>query len=646
MKYFLAWAALVVVTVLAYWPGLQGPFLFDDFGSLAAMGQLGGIKDWYTFKSFVFGGFSGPTGRPLSLLTFLIDGNNWPTDAWPFKRTNVVIHLLVGGLLAAVTDRVLCLTGVDRKKARWLALLSAACWLLHPFLVSTTLYVVQRMAQLSTLFIFAGMLTYLHGRTLLGTKPVKAYLTMSIGLGLCTFLAMIAKENGILLPLLVGVLEITLLSDRNPRVAALDRRWAALFLLLPSVVIVLYLVNQALRSNFFVPNPPRDFSTYERLLTELRILVDYLQHWFLPQASTPGVFQDHFVASKGFFVPLTTAISAVFHVSLISIGIVKRHKWPLFSFAVLFFYASHLLESTSLNLELYFEHRNYLATAFLLLPLLVMLQKKTSRSLFLVIALSMLFVLAGLTRLTTTVWASYPSIVESAARKAPNSARAQQQFSLLLYNAGRYQESLQVANEAIARIPDDEQLLIWRGTVRCNLGMLTANNFQELREQLAPHEYDLRGLALYEALLDSVVSRKCPAVSLDDLHDLFADMLQVPRNANPRSASFSQITYLMGSVDIHRGKPDSAMSNFRRSLQARPGASRAMLMASLMASKQFYAEAMELSAMALARLERTEEGMLGSAQVSERDIREFRKKVQEEIEQIEVDSIQPGAPDA
>ncbi len=646
MKYFLAWAALVVVTVFAYWPGLQGPFLFDDFGSLAAMGDLGGIKDWYTFKSFVFGGFSGPTGRPLSLLTFLIDGNNWPTDAWPFKRTNLVIHLLIGALLAAVTVRVLCLTGIDRKKARWLALLSAASWLLHPFLVSTTLYVVQRMAQLSTLFIFVGMLTYLRGRMLVGTKPVKAYLTMSIGLGLCTLLAMIAKENGILLPLLVGVLEFTLLSDKNPRVAPLDRRWAALFLLLPSVIIVLYLANQALRSNFFIPNPPRDFSTYERLLTELRILVDYLQHWFLPQASTPGVFQDHFVASKGFFSPLTTAVSAVFHLLLISVCIVKRHKWPLLSFAVLFFYASHLLESTTLNLELYFEHRNYLATAFLFLPLLVMLQKKTSRPLFSVVVISTLLVLAGLTRLTTTVWASYPSIVESAARKAPNSARAQQQFSLLLYNAGRYQESLQVANEAISRIPGDEQLLIWRGTVRCNLGMLTGKNFQELKERLAPHEYDLRGLALYESLLDSVVSRKCPAVSLDDLRSLFADMLQVPRNANPRSARFSQIAYLMGTVDIHRGDPDSAMINFKRSLQSRPGASRAMLMASLMASKEFYAEAMELSAMALVRLERTENGLLGSVQVSEQDIRDFRKKVQEEVEKTGVDSTQPSEPDA
>jgi hypothetical protein len=93
------WMALFLAAVMAYWPGLAGPFILDDEVSISALGVLGGVRDWETFKLFVFGGTSGPTGRPLALLSFLIDGSTWPTDPWPFKRTNLIIHLINGALL-------------------------------------------------------------------------------------------------------------------------------------------------------------------------------------------------------------------------------------------------------------------------------------------------------------------------------------------------------------------------------------------------------------------------------------------------------------------------------------------------------------------------------------------------------------------
>jgi hypothetical protein len=97
---WLSWLGVMVMTVLAYWPGLSGPFMLDDYGAIAALGKYDGVRDWETFKAYVFGGHSGPTGRPVSLLTFLIDSQNWPADPWPFKRTNLIIHLLNGVLCA------------------------------------------------------------------------------------------------------------------------------------------------------------------------------------------------------------------------------------------------------------------------------------------------------------------------------------------------------------------------------------------------------------------------------------------------------------------------------------------------------------------------------------------------------------------
>ncbi len=50
----------------------------------------------------------------------------------------------------------------------------------------------------------------------------------------------------------------------------------------------------------------------------------------------------------------------LFILGLILTALVRRKKWPLFAFAVLWFFAGHALESTFLPLEYFFEHRNYL----------------------------------------------------------------------------------------------------------------------------------------------------------------------------------------------------------------------------------------------------------------------------------------------
>ena len=46
----------------------------------------------------------------------------------------------------------------------WPLALASCLWLLHALHVSTVLYTVQRMAQLSALFVFAGLLVYSYGR--------------------------------------------------------------------------------------------------------------------------------------------------------------------------------------------------------------------------------------------------------------------------------------------------------------------------------------------------------------------------------------------------------------------------------------------------------------------------------------------------
>ncbi len=626
------WIALFFLVFLAYWPGLKGPFVLDDFDAISALGKFGGVHDWESFKAFVFGGQSGPTGRPVALLSFLIDGNNWPADPWPFKRTNLAVHLLNGALLGTLIGKILDVLEFDNRDARWIALISAAAWLLHPFLVSTTLYTVQRMAQLATLFVFAGLVVHIWGRSFLPGNPKKAYLIMSASVTVFTLLAIFSKENGVLLPMLIGVIEITVFASQKTRLPVLDRYWLTIFIIIPSLLIGIVLGSKFFAADFFEVSPPRDFSVYERFITQPRILIDYLRHWFIPELYTSGVYQDHFTKSHGIFSPVTTALGALLIVAIVAIGFVQRRRRPLFALAILFFFGSHLLESTVVNLELYFEHRNYLAAAFLFLPLVVLLRQKAGRTLFFVVAAGVLLVLGGFTRYSATVWQTFPSIVEASARKAPTSARAQAQYANLLFNEQQPDAALRVIDRAIQTTSSEHPLLLVnRLIILCNTDALTAGELNRVATSLSRTIYDPRSIKLYLALTDAVAERRCPEVSLAALHSMYTDMLQVPENARRQALAYSHLKYFIGAIDIYLGAPASAVANFKQSLQAEPGAEQAMTMAARLATAGYFEQALYFSDLALSSLTINPKGYLQPIKVRESDIRAFQATVKADI---------------
>ena len=93
-------AGLMALATWAYWPGLRGAFLFDDFINLPSLGSEGAITHWQIFWRYITSGHADPTGRPIAMLSFLADARDWPADPLPFKLTNLTLHLLNSGLLA------------------------------------------------------------------------------------------------------------------------------------------------------------------------------------------------------------------------------------------------------------------------------------------------------------------------------------------------------------------------------------------------------------------------------------------------------------------------------------------------------------------------------------------------------------------
>ena len=157
----LSLVGLSVLTLLVYYPGLHGPFLLDDYINLQDIGKNGGLDSFENWWQFVTSGESGPLGRPLSLASFTLNTLEWPAAPFPFKATNLVLHIINGFLVFFLTTKILYLLGyTDSRKKILLSVAVTAYWLIMPVQTTSVLYVVQRMTILSATFTLMGLFFY------------------------------------------------------------------------------------------------------------------------------------------------------------------------------------------------------------------------------------------------------------------------------------------------------------------------------------------------------------------------------------------------------------------------------------------------------------------------------------------------------
>ncbi len=453
---------LLMLTAAVYWPGLAGPLLLDDLGNLESLIDMqSGALAWHE----VVGEF-GILGRPIAMLSFVA---NWLTSAgevWSLKYTNLMIHLLCGALLFWLAGRLLAepLAGVAPQRW-WLALLVAALWLLAPMLVSTVLYIVQRMAQLAALFVLAGLLCYVCGRQQL---PVRRRLGIGL-MGLCFILfwplAALSKQNGALLPLLAVVVEFSFF--QRPQDQA-DRRLVhgllALLVVVPAAGAAIALAIDP--GKVFGTYQGRDFSAYERLITEARILFDYgVNLLMIPGGSPLGLFHDDFVVSRGLLDPPSTVLAiALWFALLILAWYLRASAWAPIMFGPVFFLAAHLLESTVVPLELYFEHRNYLPSIGVFLSLGVVAGRLTQRTRWKRSFVAVVAVLAlthgAITMARVLNWQSHETILLAAARTHPDSARVHTGLAGLYLGRNELDKAFEYLDRAVELYGERESYAI------------------------------------------------------------------------------------------------------------------------------------------------------------------------------------------
>jgi hypothetical protein len=362
MNQRLALAALFALTVLAYWPGLAGPLVLDDRANLEPLLRwMHGEVGWH---SIVFSNLSGPLGRPVSMASFLANVATTGESVYWMKATNLALHLACGGAIYALLSLLVRLRafvpGAPDAVNRWVPCFATAFWLLHPLLVSTVLYVVQRMAMLAALFTLVALLAYLHGRIALRERQrATAGLLLGIAVPVCIALAVLSKENGALALAMCGLMEwLVFRPGEGQRRGWASRGFIFATLVAPAVAAVALTIggHHLIAGGY----SNRSFTLSERLLTQPRVLWDYVRAILVPRGPSMGLYHDDFAISHGWFSPATTLPALLLWGAVALAAWRLRRRVPAFAIGLGIFLVGQALESTVFPLLMYFEHRVYL----------------------------------------------------------------------------------------------------------------------------------------------------------------------------------------------------------------------------------------------------------------------------------------------
>lgn len=591
---WLGLAILLLATWLAYRPGLAGGFLFDDFINLSALNSPGPVDNWPAFWRYITSGSADPTGRPLALLSFLLDARSWPADPAPFLRTNLLLHLLNGALLLALLRMLGCRLGDSRFRVEATALLGAGLWLLHPLFVSTTLYIVQREAMLPATFTLLGLLGYVHGRNVFDHGQQRAgLLWMLVAIGAGTTLALLSKANGILLPLLAWVLEATVLRQPEDAHGVADRRLRWLrrgLLVLPSMLVFAWLAS--LLPTISQDIADRPWTMGQRLLTEPRVLLDYLHLLVVPRVLSTGLYNDGYAASTSLMQPLMTLPALLLVSALVVLGFAMRRRRPAVAAALLFFFAGHLLESTTISLELYFEHRNYLPAMLLFWPLARALFAGTNRpTLRGMVAVALLALCALITHQRADLWGKPEQMAQLWALQNPASSRAQGTAASYTARIGRPQLAMQQLAPLWQQRPHDLQLALNYANAACAVRGL---NEAEVAAVAAALRHATEGHLLVFRWLDRALGVAaeggCQGLDFAAIETWLAaaaanPIMQGPGRIQDREA-------LAGRMALLHQQPDLALAHFNRGLSAYVTPDAAAMHTAMLATNGYYRQAL------------------------------------------------------
>jgi len=364
----LAALSLLLLLLVCYGNSFQASWQYDDYPNIihnerVHMTRVNGEQ---LMSALNAGPIEQVIARPLAYLTFALNYRFGELNVLGYHVVNFAIHWLAAFFLFLWIRGTLTLPVFQNRydsKATLVAWLAAVFWACHPIQVTAVTYIVQRMTVMAGLFYVMAMYVYMVGRRAQEVRTRRIAFCFCV---MSTVGALLSKENAVLLIYAILLYDLFFFQKMDARSIRRTLLAGLGLTLIMGLLSLLYMDPQALFRHY----DNRPFTMVERLLTQPRILFFYFSLIALPMTMRLSMLHDVAI-SHSLFEPWTTfpAVIGLACGLVLLCRLAFRHR--LFAFCGLFFLLNHAVESSFLNLELVYEHRNFVPSMLLFLPLSV-----------------------------------------------------------------------------------------------------------------------------------------------------------------------------------------------------------------------------------------------------------------------------------
>ena len=444
-----AFVALLMALLLVYSGSFQGEWHFDDFHNVVdnRCVHVQNLDDLpKSFYGLTCEAAERWISRPFAYATLALNYYLGGTDVVGYHIVNFAIHLSAAFFLFLLIRLTLTLPTMNERYgniAYPVALLSTFLWATSPLHVHAVTIIVQRMASMAGLFYVASLYFYVRARCVVSGK---ARIADCLLCGMCAALAFATKENAAVLPVTMLLYDLFFIQGISAESVRKTLKWAVVPLVVVIALGLAYTDFSLQRATYDAGVRP--FTPVERLLTQGRVLFLYASLLLYPIPSRLMLLHDIDI-SRGLLDPWTTLAAILGIILILGFAVAKARRFPLLSFAILFFFMNHLIEGTVIPLELIYEHRNYIPSMFFFVPIGVMMVRaldyfsyRRGIQFFMAGGFALLLAFQGHTTFERNdIVRSDLHLWLDNVQKAPNLSRPRINLAKHYYEAGMYDEA-------------------------------------------------------------------------------------------------------------------------------------------------------------------------------------------------------------
>ena len=425
---------LGLAVVAAYANSFAGVFQFDDYRAIVDNPAVHSWSAWWA--DLLRGGI-----RPLLKLTYLV--NYLWGGLFGFHLFNVALHLCNTVLVYFLSRLLLFGKPEPIPSQRFLPLLTALVFAVHPMQVEAVTYITGRSSCLMFSFYLGSLLCYRYGLAT-GRRLLTHFLGPFLFL-----LALATKETSISLPVALLLFDV---AARKGSFGVRRMRSSLIYWLLASAFIFVTIMHPGYRR--LLLHSVSSIPLYEAFLTQAHGVCYLLSHAVIPIGLN---IDPDLPVIRTFSFPV--ALEVIFIVGGLVYGVVALWRRPHLGFAILWFlFHTFVVYTVAARTDVINERHLYLGSWGLSLLFAMALAypfraHRTSDNVFRLSACCIVLFLTGATVVRNGVYQSETLLWQDTVNKSPGKARVHNNLGYAYYLSGDLEKARKAYEKALELNP-------------------------------------------------------------------------------------------------------------------------------------------------------------------------------------------------